>query len=348
MQFKWWTLAALIALPATLFADRITLKNGDTITGTILKKEGDKLTIKSEFLGEVTMPWAAVSAIKSNEPVVVALPGDKVLSGTVSSEGQNIRVTATAGVTTSPLADVTAIRGEAEEKKYQRLVSPGWLDLWAGNFDLGLALARGNARTSTLTTSFNSARITRSDKTTLLYNQLYSTAMLGGKSAATAQAIRGGVSYDHNIGPRLFLNVLNNYEYDKFQNLDLRFTAGGGLGFHAIKHERTLLDVVGGADFTRESFTNHFTRNAAEVYWGDDLTYKLSGKTSLNQSYRMFNNITGASEYRINFDLGSATTLKKWLSWQWTASDRFLSNPVLGRQRNDLLVTTGLRVSFSR
>jgi putative salt-induced outer membrane protein YdiY len=348
VHFKLGALAVAVVFPAMLFADRVTLKNGDTITGAIRKKDGDKLTIKSEFLGEVTMPWAAVTAIQSNQPVVVALPDGKILSGAVSSEGKNIQVNTPGGVTTSPLAEVSAIRGEAEQKKYERLLSPGWRDLWAGYFDLGLALARGNARTSTLTSSFSAARVTRSDQTTLYYNQIYSTAKLGGNNLATAEAIRGGVSYDHDIRPRVFLNVLNYYEYDRFQDLDLRFAIGGGLGFHAIKHERTSLDVLGGVDFTRETFTNHLTRNAAEVYWGDDWTYKISGKTSLNQSYRMFNNLTRTGEYRINFDLGSATTLKKWLSWQLTASDRFLSDPAIGRQRNDLLVTTGLRLSFSR
>jgi putative salt-induced outer membrane protein len=331
-----------------LFADQVTLKNGDTITGAILKKDGDKLTIKSEFLGEVTMPWAAVTSIKSSEPVVVALPNGKTVSGAVSTEGTNIQVTTPGGVAASPLAEVSAIRGEAEQKKYERLISPGWLDVWAGYFDLGLALTRGNARTSTLNSTFNVARVTRTDKTTLYYNQIYSHAVLGGNSALTAEAVRGGVSYDHNIRPRVFLNVLNYYEYDKFQNLDLRVAIGGGLGFHAIKHERMSLDLLGGGDYMRESFTKNLTRNSAEAYWGDDWTYKLSGKTSLNQSYRMFNNLTRTGEYRVNFDLGSATTLKKWLSWQFTASDRFLSSPAPGRQRNDLLVTTGLRVSFSR
>lgn len=348
MRLKRSVIAATLVYQAMLHADQVTLTNGDTITGAILKKDGDKLTIKSEFLGEVTMPWSAVTAIKSNEAVVVALSNGQVLNGPVRTEGKDIRVTTPSGVATSPLADVTAVRGDVEQKKYERLISPGWLDLWAGYFDLALALARGNARTSTFTTSFNAVRATRSDKTTLYYNQIYSTATLGGKSAATAEAIRGGVSYDHNITPRVFLNVLNYYEYDKFQNLDLRAAVGGGLGFHAIKGERTLLDLLGGADYTREGFTNNITRNSAEAFWGDDWAYKLSGKTSLNQSYRMFNNLTRTGEYRINFDLGSATTLKKWLSLQVTASDRFLSNPVLGRQRNDVLLTTGLRVSFSR
>jgi hypothetical protein len=40
--------------------------------------------------------------------------------------------------------------------------------------------------------------------------------------------------------------------------------------------------------------------------------------------------------------------VSRWLSWQLTVSDRFLSNPVFGRQRNDVLYTTGLRLRFAR
>ena len=70
--------------------------------------------------------------------------------------------------------------------------------------------------------------------------------------------------------------------------------------------------------------------------------------TSLTQSFRIFPNLSRTGEYRVNFDLGTVTTIKKWLGWQVTVSDRFLSNPVQGRQRNDLLLSTGFRVSFAR
>jgi len=50
-------LCSVCVFTATLTAaDRVVLKNGDTLTGTVVKKVGDKLTLKSEFLGEVTMP----------------------------------------------------------------------------------------------------------------------------------------------------------------------------------------------------------------------------------------------------------------------------------------------------
>ena len=333
---------------ALLYADQVTLKNGDTITGSIVKKDGDKLTVKSEFLGEVSMPWAAVTAVRSDNPLYVVLPSGNQVSGKLSTAENNVRVEAPAGQQSAPITEISAIRDQTEQAKYERLQHPGLLDLWAGAFDLGLALARGNARTATFTTAFNAARPTRNDKTTVYYNQIYSSATVNGKSATTAEAVRGGLSYDHNLSSRLFFNVLNDYEYDRFQNLDLRFVAGGGLGYHALKSERTKLDLLGGGDFNHESFSNHVTRGSGEAFSGDNLSYKVSGLTSLTQSFRMFDNLSRTGEYRINFDLGTATTLRKWLTWQLTASDRFLSNPDFGRKRNDILLTTGVRVTFAR
>ena len=253
-----------------------------------------------------------------------------------------------AAVETAPLPQVSTIRNADEQKAYERMLHPRLLELWAGYFDLGLAAARGNARTTTFTTAFNAVRATRTDKITLYYNQIYATATVDQKGAATAEAVRGGWAYNRNVNPRLFINTFNDYEFDRFQNLDLRFVAGGGLGFAVLKTERSRLDVLAGADYNRESFNTPLTRSSAEVFWGDDYTHKLSAKTSLRQSFRMFNNLSDTGVYRMNFDLAASTTFRKWLAWQITASDRFLSDPVVGRQRNDILLSTGFRMSFAR
>lgn len=340
---------AAILLPALLPADQITLKNGDRITGKIVKKDGDKVTFSSELLGEVTIPWTAVTNISSDEPLVVVLPEGKTVSGKITASDGKLQVATATGTETSPLTGVSAMRNGDQEKAYQRLAHPGLLELWAGYFDLGFSIARGNARTNTFTTALNSSRTTRTDKMSLYFNQIYSTATVNQVSSATAKAVRGGWSYDRNVdGKRLFLNVFNDYEHDRFQNLDLRFVAGGGLGFHAIKTEKTQLDLPIGIAYNRESYSTPLTRNSAEAFWGDDLTHKFNSSTTLHQTFRMFDNLTDLGTYRMNFDLGSATTLRKWLSWQLTASDRFLSNPVIGRQRNDVLLTTGFRISFAR
>ena len=50
----------------------------------------------------------------------------------------------------------------------------------------------------------------------------------------------------------------------------------------------------------------------------------------------------------MTFDLGLATSIRKWLSWQMSYSNRYLSNPVGGRAKSDTLFTTGVRMTFAK
>jgi putative salt-induced outer membrane protein YdiY len=343
-----------ISLPLLFFvsaawADQVTLTNGDRVTGKIVKKDGATLTFKSDMFGDVTIPWDKVTDVVSDEPLTVVLPDGKSVLGKVATSEKKLEVATPAAKESVAIADVGAIRNADEQQAWERKQHPGLLNLWAGYADLGVSLARGNADTTSITSAMNATRETRSDKTSLYFNQIYSTGKaVDGSSVKTAQAIRGGWAYNRNLTQRLFVNLFNDYEYDLFQNLDLRFVIGGGLGYSVIKNDQTQLDLLGGAAYNREKFSTPLTRNSAELYWGDNLLHKFSKSTSLTQSFRMFNNMSELGEYRINFDVGAVTTLKKWLSWQLTVSDRYLSNPLPGRKQNDVLFTTGIRVNFSR
>ena len=337
------TFLLILCAAAALLADQVVLKNGDTLTGSVIQKDGAKLTLKSELLGELSIPWSAVKSLKSDQELVVVLPSGESVKGKVSTNGDNLEVAAKS----APLAGISAIRDEAEQKKWEKLQHPGLGELWAGNFALGLALARGNARAETLTNDFNAARVTTHDQISLHFNEIYSTALANGVSSTIASAVRGGWAYRRDMTPHLFVTTLNEYEHDRFQSLDLRAVFGGGAGWNAVKTKKTTLSFQAGGDYERENFTT-LTRNSAEVNFGDDLLWKASGATSITQSLRLYPNLSDTGQYRMNFDISGVTAIKKWLGWHLTFSDRFVSDPLPGRLRNDVLLSTGLRVSFAR
>jgi len=330
------------------WADRVELKNGDRVTGSIVKKDGKNLTIKTDQFGVVTTSWDQVVSVQVDKPINVVLPDGRTVQGTIATTNGKLEVaTRDAKLSLEP-AEVATIRNDDEQKAYERLEKPGWGQLWAGTGSVGFAGTSGNARTLVFTTGVNAARVTRTDKTSLYFSTIKASALVNGKNADTAQAIRGGIGYDHNLTPRLFANAFNDWEYDKFQDLDLRFVLGGGLGFHAIKTERSQLDLLGGVDFNHSSFSTPLTRNSAELFWGDEYSLKVNSATSLVQSYRMFNDMTNTGSYRVNFDVGASTKLAKWLNWNLSISDRYLNHPAPGRKTNDLLYTTGLGITFAR
>ena len=61
-----------------------------------------------------------------------------------------------------------------------------------------------------------------------------------------------------------------------------------------------------------------------------------------------FPNISDTGQYRFQFNATSATKLKSFLSWQITFSDIYISNPLAGLKGNDLLLSTGLRLTFGK
>jgi len=345
--------AFLILFIPTVFADQITMKDGDRITGAIVKKDGDSLTVKSKNFGTVTLKWADVAAIKSDQPLNVTLTGGTTVKANIETQGDRIQVAAPGAPQAVDPKDVVTLRDDAEERTYQKFLHPRLLDLWTISGSLNLAGTKGNAQTSTLTTPVNFVRASNTTRTTAYFNSISSSAKINGVDSSTAKAVRGGWAYDRNLVKKIFANAFNDYEYDKFQALDLRVVIGGGLGYHIWSRDASQLSVVSGVDWNRAAFgasgpSPAFTRNSAEAFWGDDFNYKLNTRTSFVQTFRMFDNLSDTGEYRINADIGATTQLTKWLNWNVSLSDRYLSNPALGHKKNDFLYSTGLGLSWAR
>ena len=163
-----------------------------------------------------------------------------------------------------------------------------------------------------------------------------------------ANAKRGGILYNRNLNPNWFVFASVDLDTDQFQSLDIRFVPAAGLGGHVIKTDATILDLSLGASVNREVFSTGLKRTSGEVLIGQEFTKKFSKATSLQEKLVIYPGVTEVGEYRVNFDTSFATILRRWLSWQVTVSDRLLSNPVAGRKKNDILLTTGLRISFAR
>ena len=46
-------------------AEQVTLKNGDKITGTVVKSDGKTLVFKTDYAGDLSISWAAIQDLSS-------------------------------------------------------------------------------------------------------------------------------------------------------------------------------------------------------------------------------------------------------------------------------------------
>ena len=340
-------------------ADQLTLKNGDKLTGTIVKSDAKTVLIKTEFAGDVTVQWDAVTSIQSSQPLHVDLKDGQTVVGTVASADGKLDVTTkTAGEVVTPKESVVAVRNDDEQKAHDaeedRLRNPHLTDFWTGLLDTGLSVTRGNSATLAYNLSAKAVRATTRDKITVYSTAVYASDDTTPPSRTTAHAIRGGIRGDFNVSDRVFVFGFTDFEYDEFQNLDLRNVLGGGVGYHVVKTKNTTFDVFGGGDFEQEyfsadpAFPTGLTRKTGEIVMGEELATKLNGRTTLSEKFSLFPNITNTGDYRFQFDATAATKLKSWLGWQVTYSDRYLSDPLTGFKKNDVLLSTGLRLTFGK
>ena len=336
-------------------ADQVTLKNGDRLSGTIVKTDEDKLEFKSDFAGDVKLPWSAVVAIVSAEPLHVALKNGQTIVGVVTTKDEKFEVAAPSGPIEAPKAEVVAVRNNAEQDVYMRMEHPRIIDLWAALVDAGLSFTRGNSDSTSFALTGKAARVTKHTKVSLYSTEIYSRSTLAGVSNTTASAIRGGGRVDVDLRGRLFVFGLADFEHDRFQALDLRSVLGAGLGYHLIKEKDRTFDVFGGATYNQEYYSKPFsppnpstTRKTAEFVLGETLATKLGSRTTLGEQFSFFPNLSDTGDYRLQLDATAATKLKNWLSWQITFSDRYVSRPLLGLKDNDVLFTTGLRLTYGK
>jgi putative salt-induced outer membrane protein len=356
-------LIMFLGLASAAFADQITLKNGDHLTGTIVKSDGKTLVLHTEFAGDVTLQFAAITQITTDKALHVALKNGQTVVGPITTSDGNLEVAGKSGAPVeAPKDSVVAIRNDADQLAYEKALHPNLLQGWNGGANVGFSLTRGNSQTENLSLAFTAARATKNDKISLYTNAVYGTNQLATPST-TANTEAGGIRYDRNINPRMFAFVGVDLMSNALQELDLRQVFTGGLGLHAVKSDRTTLDFLAGINYTHETYSNGpevvpvtapptfvsygVTNKFAALTLGQELTHKLGKSTLLNEKLYFYPDLSQTGNYRGTFDLGLVTKISKWLGWQNAFSDIYVSNPPEGAKKNDIVLTTGLNFTFT-
>jgi putative salt-induced outer membrane protein YdiY len=342
----------VFAVCPTLRADTVVLKNGDRLTGTALKLDGGKLTFKTDYADAITITWDQVTNLTISKPMVLpTAKGNLNVTGIERSDA-GLVVTTPSGPSTLAPADVTVLRTTADQATYEASLHPNWAHAWAGAANVNLALARGNSNTTTFGAGFTAARTTRTDKTSLYVNTLYSTNA-NSTPSTSANASGGGIRYDHNLNPRLFAFGSGDFYADALQELDLRSIVGGGFGWHASKTAKQTFDVLGGIVWTHEDYSatadaTSTTNSFPAIDLGEQYTRKIGAGSQFTEQAYLYPDLQTLSDYQFTLNTTFSTKLGKMFNWVTTFSDNYTSFPPTGKLSNDAILTTGLGVTLTR
>jgi len=359
--------SALLGISSAALADTIELKNGDRLTGKVTQLAGGKLTFTTTYAGALTVNWDEVNNVKLDKPLVLPIEtknGKKIdvrkLEITaIERTSTGFVVTTAAGPEQLPPTSVAVLRDAAAQQAYEASLKPNFAHGWIGNANVSVALARGNSDTTSVGSGVNLSRPTRTDKSSVYFNSLFTHD--GILNETTANAINAGVRYDHNLKPKLFAFTTADFADDQLQYLDLRAVVGGGLGWHVSNKPIQQFDVLGGLVWTHEHYSTvpampmatpptpevpPETNSFAAFLIGEQYTRKLGKASAFTEQAYIFPDLNDTSQYRFTLNSGLNTKINNWFSWQTTFSDVYVTNPPMGTKDNDLILTTGLGFNF--
>jgi putative salt-induced outer membrane protein YdiY len=238
-------LAACIATAFGAQADVIHLKGGDRLSGTILGKDGETLTVETTYAGKVPVKWAEVNSIETSEPRKFMLADGTVMQASASGAGDSAVVLRTGQIaSTQPiaLADIAYINPPPE------VTGEGVST--AGHANLGWTANRGNTDNDQLL--YDAEAIVRSKKNRFTIGAAGEQKEESGTE--TARNNRGYIKYDHFLTPQWYAYANADVEEDEYKDLNLRTTIGGGAGYQFFDTKTRSLALEGGLTYVNNDY----------------------------------------------------------------------------------------------
>jgi len=246
-NLKYSLLVLLFALgfyPAGVPADELIMRNGDKLTGTVISKQGNVLKFRTPYADSIEIRWARVASLRTDKPVTLLL-----LDGTI--------VEATF-ITTKSDAD------EAEQREDGKpvilagsvgLIKPEPWQIargakFTGKVNIGLKSERGNTDTDELYLSgeFTVRRV--QDR----FNTFGRIDQDRAQSKKTTDKWDINSKYDYFFTKKFYYTGNLSFESDFFADLDLRATAGLGLGYQFFESKELNLKLEGGVNYVDENY----------------------------------------------------------------------------------------------
>jgi putative salt-induced outer membrane protein YdiY len=346
------SLLVLVCLTISPRADVVTLKNGDRVTGTLVTIKGGTLQLKSDIMGNLSIPLDKVATYSVVKPVAVITKGQEPVQGTLElMPSGDWQVKANGRTQTIAAAKVDTIM-PADTYQSLVVVRPKPWQAWKGGASLGESIQHGNQQTSTFTTTINTVRerpaapiFQAHMRTNFGFTALLSHADETGNSV-TSRTASANLREDFLFTQRDFVFGLAQLDHISTQALYLRQTYGGGFGTDLIQSPRTTFSLIGGLTLQHEKFSTGESDQTTNGLVGEKFGKQFNKRMRLDHNLNFYPNFSQAGEYRFDTSTALSVRLNNRLSLNTGVIDLYLSNPPAGNQKNNITFSTGIGFSF--
>lgn len=310
----------------------VRLKNGDRITGEVVRESDDRIILKSPFAGEVFIPK---SQVVGRDPVEVPKPAEAPAKAP------------------APVASKPAPPAGPAPVVPTNAPAPGWLagtwispflTNWHGNVGLGMNLGFGTTERQTFFVNANAVHSWERFVNNVSYNATYGFV----NQVEAANRMDGVLKTDVFIDRKRKLYTYNQFlgGYDEIRQITMRFEEGIGVGYRVYERNRMVVNAELGAQYQRFNYTRQPDRSVWSARVGENLVWKPSDKLAVTQRMQFLPNVSDPEDFRVRFELIASYPLFKKITVSLNLIDEYESRPAHGVDNNDLQVTTNINIVF--
>ncbi len=330
----WWILAACHAFAAPVVV--VHLRNGDRITGELVRETDELLVLKSVFAGKIPIQKPEILRRESVAPAVpkpvrtAAAPAPSPAPTPAPGGGPLAKTNAPALVAVPGFLDGAWLRPFATN--------------WHGNVGLGMNLGFGTTDRQTFFANANAIHTWQR----VINNISYSAAYGFVNQIEAANRMDGVLKTDVYVGPQRRLYAYNQVlgGYDEIRLIRMRWEEGVGMGYRVYDHNHLAISGELGGQYQRFAYTSQSDRSIWSARIGETLVWKPSDKFAITQRMHFLPNVTDLSDYRARFELIASYPLFKKITVSFNVTDEYESRPANHVDSNDLQITTNVNIVF--
>jgi Protein of unknown function, DUF481 len=345
--------------------DVIVFTNGDQLTGTLERADGDSFVFKSDIVGEVTVSADKIKELHAGGKFVALKKGEKITRtskqpGTVTY-GENAITVADTPSRAPEVVPVKDLAHLIDSVTYGKEVTsnPGIWYGWNGSVSGGITLVESTQTGQTYNLAVNLVRLIPSvsflpprTRSTINVLETYGkitqpvipqTNPPTPDTVAKTNIFHADAEHDKYFTTKIYGLVGVSFDHNFAQGLNLQQIYGAGVGWTVIQTPVQEFDVKADVHYERQNFqpptpsTNLVGSSFTELYHRN-----LPAKIIFTESGTFIPAWNNSNAYSAIFGAGLQLPTYKRFSLNVNVLDNYLNQPAIGFKSNSLQFVTGV------
>ena len=326
----------MLAALSPAFADRVALKSGSSLTGTVVGVNDKEVVFKSDDLGEVKIPVAKIAALENAGKHTVQFNDNRRVEKRMSVKDGAF------------LADA-----EPLDMKSVKAIDPK-VETWHGSVNASFLASRGNTYENSWSVVANVNRRWEKDRFNGDIGYYYSKKGPAGEDAEkSTDRWEVELKHDHFWWEKVYSYEDLRYDRDMIQELEARYRLGIGGGYQWL--EKTEALDVGRFSFNQEFGVNYVKENYehnddekqdgfAALRYGHHFGWLPKWREGLEvfHNFEILPEVDEWEKFLAKADAGFSTKLIYDFDLLCKIEWNYNSQPASGRKKDDLRYTVGL------